>query len=362
MAPGTAAHFEVGRSDLHESRVVEDAVPDLDEGQALLRVDAFGFTSNNITYAAFGDAMKYWDFFPAPEGWGRIPVWGFADVAVSAHDDLREGSRIYGYLPMSTHVAVQPERLDDGGFVDAAPHRAHLPPAYNSYRFAGAGPAGDPAREAHRMLLWPLFFTSFLLDGYLADAGFWGAGTIVLSSASSKTAIGTAFLLAQRDDIEVVGVTSARNADFVEALGTYDQVVSYDDLSLLPSESAVYADLSGDGELRSAVHHRYGHDLAASLVVGATHWDHGGAPAGELPGPSPSFFFAPDQIRARLRDVGQEALDAELGAAWTNFVDWTDEWFTIVRNDGPQAVETVYRDHLDGRLDASKGLVLSMWP
>ncbi len=34
-------------------------------GEVLLRIDRFSLTTNNITYAAFGDAMmKYWSFFP----------------------------------------------------------------------------------------------------------------------------------------------------------------------------------------------------------------------------------------------------------------------------------------------------------
>ena len=42
-------------------------------------------------------------FFPAESGWGRVPVWGFADVVGSRHQALAEGVRVFGYLPMSTH-------------------------------------------------------------------------------------------------------------------------------------------------------------------------------------------------------------------------------------------------------------------
>ncbi|MHA5659511.1 DUF2855 family protein, partial [Pseudomonas aeruginosa] len=50
----------------------------LAEGQALLAVDEFALTANNVTYAALGDALRYWEFFPAGEGLGIVPVWGFA--------------------------------------------------------------------------------------------------------------------------------------------------------------------------------------------------------------------------------------------------------------------------------------------
>lgn len=41
----------------------------LAEGQALLAVGEFALTANNVTYAALGDALRYWEFFPAGEGW-----------------------------------------------------------------------------------------------------------------------------------------------------------------------------------------------------------------------------------------------------------------------------------------------------
>ena len=64
----------------HLSQTELRQVPDtaLKEGQVRLRVNHFALTSNNITYAAFGDAMNYWNFYPSGQaGWGIIPVWGF---------------------------------------------------------------------------------------------------------------------------------------------------------------------------------------------------------------------------------------------------------------------------------------------
>jgi hypothetical protein len=68
-------------------------------------------------------------------------------------------------------------------------------------------------------LLRPLFITSWLIDDFLADNDFFGARVMLLSSASSKTAYGTAFQLAQRDGIEVVGLTSPGNVAFCESPG-----------------------------------------------------------------------------------------------------------------------------------------------
>jgi hypothetical protein len=352
--------FLVKRDDLHECRVVEAPFPDLEPGQSLLEIGAFGLTSNNITYAVFGEAMSYWDFFPAADGWGRVPVWGFADVAATAHDAVEEGTRVFGYLPPSTHLVVTPDRADARGFVDSFPHRSSLPPAYNSYARVDADPAYEARYEDQQMLLRPLFFTSFLIDDFLGDEGLFGAGAAVLSSASSKTALGTAFLLARREGVEVIGLTSPRNVGFVERLGVYDTVVPYEDVATLPGEASLYVDMAGDAELRRAVHEHLGEALAHDCVVGATHHDRMDAVADPLPGPRPTFFFAPDRVAERTREWGRDGLEARLADAWRPFVEWTSGWLEFVHGRGPEAVERAYLDLLDGRTDASVGHVLSM--
>src|SRR6478735_3546674 len=108
--------FLVKRGELRECRIAESEAPGLEPGQALLRVDTFGMTSNNVTYAVFGEAMSYWDFFPAPEGWGCLPTWGFAEVGESKADGVEMGTRMYGYLPASSHLLVTPARAGEEGF------------------------------------------------------------------------------------------------------------------------------------------------------------------------------------------------------------------------------------------------------
>ena len=88
----------------------------------------FAFTANNITYAETGHSIGYWRFFPAPEGWGIVPVWGFADVLASRHEAFAPGERIYGFWPMATHATLAPQRVGPASFVDATPHRAALRP------------------------------------------------------------------------------------------------------------------------------------------------------------------------------------------------------------------------------------------
>lgn len=352
--------FEVRRDDLQACRFVEGVAHVLDPGQALLEVDSFGLTTNNITYAVFGEAMSYWDFFPAEDGWGRVPVWGFANVAAAGDSDLPEGSRVFGYFPPSSELVVVPERIDERGFVDASPHRASLPSAYNSYALVDALPLYQKRFEEQQMLLWPLFFTSFLIDDFLGGEDLFGAGTAIVSSASSKTALSAAFLLARREGVEVVGLTSPNRVQFVEDLGVYDHVVGYPDVPSLPAAQAVYVDIAGDSAVRSAVHGHFGDELRHSAVVGATHWEAPADESGEaLPGPQPEFFFAPDHVRRRSADWGREELDRRVGEAWMPFVEWAAGWLKIKRGKGPDAVQSAYLELLDGRTNPSVGHVLT---
>jgi hypothetical protein len=363
----TALDFLVRRDDLRTCRVQDSAVPTgdaLQPGQVLLRVHRFALTANNITYGVFGDAMAYWNFFPAADGWGRIPVWGFADVESSRHDAVTEGERVYGYFPMSTHLLVQADRVSDAGFVDASAHRAPLPAAYNFYRRSAADPGYDASREPQQMILQPLYVTSYLIEDFLRDNDLFGARRVVIASASSKTALGLAFLLSRNrgapEQSEVVGLTSPRNLAFTQGVGYYDRVLTYDALDALAADvDTVFVDMAGDGKLLHDVHHRLGERLRYSCIVGATHWENRETQH-NLPGAKPQFFFAPTQYVKRTRDWGREGLEQRFGQAWQAFLGSVDGWLKVIEGRGPEAVEAVYRDTLEGRTTPEQGHVLSL--
>lgn len=331
-------------------------MPEPGPGEAVLELERFGLTSNNVTYAVMGDAMSYWRFFPADEGWGRIPVWGFAHVTASAHDETPAGTRVYGYFPISTHLLVRPKPADGGGFVDTTPHRVDLPAVYNAYAPAPPEPSeGDDLQVLFR----PLFGTSFLIDDQLDEGGFHDSASVWLSSASSKTALSTAFLLSRREGIEVVGLTSAGRAEFVRGLGVYDRVVAYDELEEAPRERAVYVDISGDAELRGRVHRHLGDELAHDWLVGASHWDRVFADPGALPGPAPEMFFAPARFAKRLEDWGADGVQSRTAEAWGPFAEWASGWLEVERGAGPADIERLYLKLVDGEAPSDAGYVLA---
>src|SRR5262249_24748444 len=159
-----------------------------------------------------------------PEGWGRVPVWGFATVLESRSPGAKAGERVYGYLPMSNTFKLKLGRRANGGVPDESAHRAGLAAVYNRYLFTAEDPLYTADTEALQALFRPLFVTSLLIDDFLADAGFFGARQVVFSSASAKTAYAAAQLLKARGGVTVVGLTSAGNAGFARSLGFYDQV------------------------------------------------------------------------------------------------------------------------------------------
>jgi hypothetical protein len=352
--------FLVKRDELRECRIVDSEPPEVGAGQALLRVDSFGLTANNITYAVMGEAMSYWDFFPTADGWGRVPMWGFAEVETSEAEGVEVGTRIYGYLPPSSHLLVTPKSANDNGFTDGSPHRAALPSAYHRFLASGGDPFYSADSEEIQMLLRPLFFTSFLIDDQLADEGLTERGPIVISSASSKTAIAAAFLLARRDGVELVGLTSAGNKEFVEGLGIYGRAVTYDEISALGDGPATYVDIAGDGGLRQAVHTHFGEGLIYSMTVGVTHWEELASGQGDLPGPTPTFFFAPTRVEKRSADWGPAELERRVAEAWHPFCEWIAGWLEVHRGHGFEAVKSAYLDVLEGRVGPESAHVISL--
>lgn len=360
--------FVVRRDDLRHTSWEDRPPVALDDGEVRFHVDTFALTSNNITYATFGDAMNYWGFYPTGDAsTGCIPVWGFATAVESRSAAVDVGERFYGYWPLAAEAVLRPDDGTASGFADSAAHRRDLHPVYNQYVRCAADPGYAAEHEAQQALLRPLFTTSFLIDDFFADNAFFGARTAILSSASSKTAYGTAFCLTQRRGaagaVKVIGLTSPANVEFTRSLGCYDEVIPYADVpTALAQEPAVYVDFSGSAPVRAAVHERLADTLAYSCAVGATHWD---ALGGEkLPGPEPVLFFAPEQAGKRAREWGPAGLQERIGARWAAFMEpvtRTDNpWLTVVRGRGEAAVEACYIALLDGAVPPREGHILSV--
>ncbi len=353
--------FLVNKTDWQQHRFDEAPAPDLADGQVLFRVDRFAFTANNISYAVAGDAIGYWRFFPAPDGWGRLPVMGFADVIESKHPEVAVDTRCFGFYPMSRYLVIEPSSVASSGIVDGAAHRKGIAPAYNTYNPSEGDALYQAEHEDALMLMRGLFLTSFLAEDFIEDSAF-GEQAIVISSASSKTSIALGHCVSSRGKARAIGLTSVRNLDFVRGLGCYDQVVTYDEVaSLDATQPAVFVDMAGSAAVQRAVHEHFQSQLKHSCSVGATHWEDRGDGNVDLPGPKPEFFFAPGQIQKRAADWGAKELQQRLANAWKAYHGFSEKWLKVKRGHGRAAVERVYEDTLAGRTEPCDGHVLSVW-
>ncbi|MFC3714105.1 DUF2855 family protein [Sphingoaurantiacus capsulatus] len=349
----TGTVVQIDRNDLRRATPEPLYPPPLAPGQARFRVDSFALTANNVTYAAHGDDLHYWRFYPGAEGFGIVPVWGFGTVEESRAEGVAPGDRFYGYWPMATHAVLSPVKVSLRGFSDGAAHRDGLAPIYNNYQRW----TGSPADEAPQALFRPLYTTSFLLADRLSRGV--RPEAVLMSSASSKTALGLAKAI-EGDGMRRIGLTSPRNRAFVEATGAFDQVLTYDEIDEAEAVSAAYVDFCGDPQINGAVHAHFGDRLAMSIIVGDTRWDSDKTRA-PLAGPAPEFFFAPTYLVERLAELGPAEFDRRLQLSWDAFVKFSRGWLHVVDGHGPDATIGQWARLVDGSVDPAEGLMLSLW-
>jgi len=352
--------LSINKADISDASLVKTASQPLSDGQARFAIRRFALTANNITYAAFGAAMRYWDFYPAEDGSGRLPVWGFADVVETRAPGLEVGERIYGYWPAADEAVLNVDAVKPGSFLEVSPHRAELASAYNRYVRCQADPGYAPEREAAQMVLQPLFITSFLIDLHLRDHDFMGAGQITLTSASSKTALALAHLLHANhpEGVQIEALTSARNTDFVKRTGYYDTISTYDAIAdFEPEPRRLIVDFAGDSKVNKALHETLADDLIGNIRVGGAHWENS-APPGAMPGPKPVFFFAPDHVRDRMKAWGSDEFGRRYGAAWMSFAGEGQKLFTEEEFDGGEGALAAYDALIGGDFDAASAMTV----
>ena len=354
-------HLEIDRRNIRERRIVDTPVPSPSAGQVVLSLESFALTANNISYAFSGDMLDYWGFYPSsdPARWGRLPAMGFAVVSASANPDIAEGTRYFGFYPVADHHLVE-AGAHGGGFVDNGAHRDKHAMAYR--QFEPADPAFSREDEAYYLLLRGLFVTSFLAEDFLADNDMFGARRILITSASSKTSLALAHEWKRNSRGHSVGLTSASNVDFCLGTGLYDEIVTYDDIeSLDPAVTSVVVDMAGNGQVLGRIHRHVGESLRHSCRVGATHWDRTGGLEG-LPGPTPTFFFAPTQLAKRGKEWGRAQLQERMGTALAAFMADARRWLVVREGRGPDAVLAVFDGLVAGRTDPADGHVLTLNP
>lgn len=353
---------EVSRNNIKDALITTVSKPELEPGQVRLKIESFALTTNNVTYAATGDVIGYWKFFPSGNAkTGIVPVWGFACVLESRSEILEPGERLYGFFPMAEQFVMTPEERGAQAVEDVSVHRIGLPEVYNRYQRVEKSPGYRADLDHHRALLYPLFATSYVLFDWLQDNDWFLADQIIIGSASSKTGLGLCKFLAEaRPDVpRIIGLTSRKNSDFVDKLNACDQVVCYEDIETLENGPSVYVDMAGNASVRSRLHHHLADNMVHSAAVGTSHWDKF-EPGQNLPGAKPRFFFAPSQIAKRRQDWGPGVIDSRIEQAWARLVETSGAWMRIACSSGIPQAKRVYQQLAAGDVDPAVGHVVAL--
>ncbi|KAJ5183783.1 hypothetical protein N7492_001399 [Penicillium capsulatum] len=118
----------------------------LPDSSVRVRVQLISLSSNNLSYARMGEALRWWDTYPVSKSypapyndsstWGNVPAWGFAAVEESTISELAPGTLLYGFWPTSAAPAdlkLEASYLD-GHWTEISEHRKSLMPLYNRYK------------------------------------------------------------------------------------------------------------------------------------------------------------------------------------------------------------------------------------
>lgn len=359
--------FQVSQNVFIRNRIVETPTSDLklDQGDVLVEIEKFAYTANNITYAVAGDMIGYWQFF-APvgentDGWGVIPVWGFATVVESKTDEIPVGDRLFGYFPPAKHLKMKPVKSNERRFIDGSVHRAKLPAGYNMYQRVNNDKKYNPEFDRERMLLFPLHLTSFCLWDALQDRDWHGAKQLIILSASSKTSTGLGYALqADENAPNVIGVTSSRNLETVKNLNLYDQSITYKDVTSIDANiPTVIVDMSGNQQVLAALHMHLGDQMKFTSNVGLTHWANAKPQEGIISERS-EFFFAPSHIQKRIKEWGPDGFDQRTAAFLMDTAAKTRSWLKFKELDGLNELASIHPNVCAGTLPPDEGLIIKV--
>ena len=346
------------RDNLAASEIRVPVLADLQPGEVRLAIEKFGLTANNVSYARFGDGehVPFWNAFPGPPELGRVPIWSFVRVTESRHSGIPVGGRYFGYVPMASHHTVLAE-VTPRGFMDTSAQRRFLHPWYLTFQ-----PADEPeSLDDFRALMRPVFPASFNLANLVERQATLGAKSLIITSASCKTAIGMADeLLARRAGIATVAITSAVNKAFVESLGIYDEVNTYDAIKLATVASpAVFIDFTGAAQVQQTVYQYFAPSLSYGALIGFTHPDPDDMAPPGLPDPQPEPFFTPVVEDRAIAEQGAERYYSRYHESETRFLRRMASWLAIRPGQGPAEVADAFRCLVAGDQAPDVGRILT---
>ena len=256
-----------------------------------------------------------------------------------------------------------------------------------------------PLAEDLTMLYRPLFWTSYWCEDWLHSSNYRsGASTILISSASSKTAFCLAYLIGKRigrGDVDkstkVIGLTSKRNVGFTKRLGLYHEVLEYDSFTDTrpfqgnADDRWIYIDVAGNDELNKKLFAHfaspYTPKFAACVQLGLTNLSPSSADVSSKEWSKNTFdmsnshtagltsqfwpqmeeFFMPEWLDVRKHQIPIGEIFKRQNEAWKELMQDCTEWVQLERISGPQAVRDAYVKLAKEGLGPDKGMIWSLW-
>ncbi|BFM08510.1 DUF2855 family protein [Halioxenophilus aromaticivorans] len=345
--------LEFNQKDFRRLAVSNAAVPTHVQnapGSMLVRLERFGFSSNNLASALAPGLASVWpQAFPAGTDRLRLPVWGVAQVVAANQAVFEPGACFFGCFPMTRFALIDPsmeplERYGIGADQLLNPTGGHLPVPADTQ--SGCYNAVDL-----QIMLRPLLMAAFMVMEELKESQFWHAQQIVVTCASSKTAMGLGYFLqqhfAERSDgpsPQVIGLTAQSNVNFVRKHGHFDKVLSYEQFRAMDEADTVLVDFSGNFSVQRMLVYYLKQHLIHAYALGAAHWDE--VASGEL-AMSCEYFSALDfyyQRHARSKD-----LNYRFQQLWPNACGAFIKWLKPQLVEGPDRVRWVYEQVLAGK-------------
>lgn len=324
-----AWRYEIDRYNLQSERILQDIALQ----PSCARVLQFALSANVVTYVLTGGRFGYWSIFPARDPWIVPPAWGEAE--------LDDGKAVYGLVPIGSHTPLKLEATRSG-WREASANREAVDPGYNLYI-----PATGSARQREDALQFrPLVVLGLVLARWLRDESWFGASRVLVTSASSKTALG--YAMQHSDDLPLDALTSARSRAFVEKTGQYRHTFTYVDLPQSNADTLIL-DFAGDPALIR--HLRESHNARVTVVrIGITH-------ANNTLFEDETVFFAPQRIAHEIAGQGFDAFERDRAAAIAEFAEQSSNWFVREYLDGQEAIVGTFRDLLAGRVAPDRLLI-----
>merc|ERR1711920_880896 len=126
----------------------------------------------------------------------------------------------------------------------------------------------DPLWDDWKMVFKEIYTMAFYMDeNLLVETGM--INSVIISCASSKTAMALAYCLRMREMRFVYGLTSAEHLDFCKSTDLYHEVYTYDQINeMATNHTVVYMDFKCDGEVRQNITLRMGTNLMYSMTLG----------------------------------------------------------------------------------------------